>query len=399
MSRKDEIQKLIIEHNRHLRILKEKQASFGYNTPTHILTEIEDRETEIKNLQTELKGLKNDDRPISNANGSRGMKLTYKQTMLLSILAIIACFVLSFATVFGIYIFSNDSFSYLVRVQENGTGNYIANAKVTIEVAEQAPLDEVTDVNGVTRIFLSRSYAGQPGRLLVEANGYELYRQEIDLTEGSLPDTIPLNKQSSIAELSTDKAVVSTSPPDATPTGTQVIVKTPTDILEPTSTSTGTPIPPTTIPTNTPILQSTALLMDQAWSQDGLSAAITKFGLEDTRCGSLRIWGKWKLIITNNTEQDLVINLKTVDFTFVDNTGKLAEFYVMPDNHLYCSWAPNSRLTPPPGYIDFNSVKKDQSVIVRVYGIGTVGNQEWYEFGVTDAGRIQNVKWRIDIPR
>ncbi len=181
MSRKDEIQKLIIEHERHLQILKEKHASLGYNTPTHILTEIEDREAEIKNLKAELSNPDNDSPPIPNLNGSRGMKLNCKQTILLSFLAIIACFVLSLATGFGFYVLSNDSFSYLVRVQENGTGIHISNAEVTIEVAEQAPLDGVTDTNGIARIFLPRSYAGQPGRLLIKANGYELYRQEIDL--------------------------------------------------------------------------------------------------------------------------------------------------------------------------------------------------------------------------
>lgn len=54
MSRKNEIRKLIVEHNRHLQILKEKKASFGLHTPSFIITEIEDREAEIERLQVEL---------------------------------------------------------------------------------------------------------------------------------------------------------------------------------------------------------------------------------------------------------------------------------------------------------------------------------------------------------
>lgn len=86
------------------------------------------------------------------------------------------------------------SFEYQVRVQNREASQNIPNAKVTIEVAGQAPLDEITDANGFARISINASYAGKPGRLLVEASGYEAYRQEIDLTEGILPDTIPLKQ-------------------------------------------------------------------------------------------------------------------------------------------------------------------------------------------------------------
>jgi tetratricopeptide (TPR) repeat protein len=57
MSRKDNVKKLIAEHNRHLQKLKEQEAKWGLNAPTHILTEIEDRENEIERLKTELENL------------------------------------------------------------------------------------------------------------------------------------------------------------------------------------------------------------------------------------------------------------------------------------------------------------------------------------------------------
>lgn len=86
------------------------------------------------------------------------------------------------------------TFDYLVRVQTKDTGEPISNARVTIEVAGQAPIDEVTDSNGIARVFVNANYAGQPGRLIVEAGEYKLYRQEIDIREASLPDTIQLEQ-------------------------------------------------------------------------------------------------------------------------------------------------------------------------------------------------------------
>lgn len=86
------------------------------------------------------------------------------------------------------------TFDYLVRVQTKDTGEPISNARVTIEVVGQAPIDELTDSNGIARIFVDANYAGQPGRLIVEAVGYKLYRQEIDIREASLPDTIQLEQ-------------------------------------------------------------------------------------------------------------------------------------------------------------------------------------------------------------
>ena len=54
MARQDDIKKLIIEHERRLQKLKEREAKFGINVPVEIETEIEDIEAEIEKLQTEL---------------------------------------------------------------------------------------------------------------------------------------------------------------------------------------------------------------------------------------------------------------------------------------------------------------------------------------------------------
>jgi len=87
---------------------------------------------------------------------------------------------------------SSSGFYYQVRVQVNVTGEYVQGARVTIDVAGQAPLDDITDVNGFARISIPSSHANQPGVLRVEATGYEKYVQHIDLATDTLPDVVQL---------------------------------------------------------------------------------------------------------------------------------------------------------------------------------------------------------------
>lgn len=56
---KNDIKNLIVTHSRRLQKLKQQQASFGLDTPPHILIEIEDLERKIDELQIELKQLEN----------------------------------------------------------------------------------------------------------------------------------------------------------------------------------------------------------------------------------------------------------------------------------------------------------------------------------------------------
>lgn len=86
------------------------------------------------------------------------------------------------------------SFDYLVRVQAKDTGEDVSNAEVTIEVGGQAPLNTITDSNGIARIQIQGNYAGKPGVLLVEATGYERYRENMDLIKDALPDVVQLER-------------------------------------------------------------------------------------------------------------------------------------------------------------------------------------------------------------
>ncbi|MCA9976798.1 MAG: hypothetical protein KC413_13650, partial [Anaerolineales bacterium] len=150
------------------------------------------------------------------------------------------------------------SFDYSIRVQAAGSGENLSGARVTIEVRDEniAPKIELTDSNGLARIFIDSSRAGKPGRLIVEATEFNTYTQNIDLAVGNLP---------SIIQLVSNK-ITPTDFPSATQISTETITSTPvpldtptlTPSLIPTNTSTWTPSPtptdpPTSTSTNTPI--------------------------------------------------------------------------------------------------------------------------------------------------
>lgn len=145
------------------------------------------------------------------------------------------------------------NFSYLVSVQTKETGENIGQAKIIIQVSDKPPLDEVTDSTGLARILIEASLVGQPGKLIVEATGYERYVQNIDLLEGNLPDVIQLEPVSSPTPTPapTETPIPSTPTFTSTPTPTNTPMPptdTPTPELLPTNTPTSPP-PPTSTPT------------------------------------------------------------------------------------------------------------------------------------------------------
>jgi hypothetical protein len=152
-------------------------------------------------------------------------------------------------------------FSYQVRVQVKDTGEYVPNAKVTVEVGGKAPLDDITDVNGIARIFVSTSHAGQPATLIVETDGYEKYRQHIDLIEGTLPDVVFLERLLIVTLTPTaipTETLTATSTATCTPTPFGILITptfthtpTPTEAPKATPTATNTPTR-TETPTATP---------------------------------------------------------------------------------------------------------------------------------------------------
>jgi hypothetical protein len=87
-----------------------------------------------------------------------------------------------------------DGIDYAVRVQAQDTGDYVERARVTIEISGKAPLDDITDTQGLARIHIPSSHAEHPGKLIVEASGYKRYEQHINLTPDALPDVVQLER-------------------------------------------------------------------------------------------------------------------------------------------------------------------------------------------------------------
>lgn len=74
-----------------------------------------------------------------------------------------------------------DTFMYPVQVIDKISIQSISFAKVTIQVSTSAPYEAVTGTDGFFRVALPSKYANQQGVLKVEANGYKLITQDVDL--------------------------------------------------------------------------------------------------------------------------------------------------------------------------------------------------------------------------
>ncbi len=204
MSRQSNLQKLIKNKSRLLQKLREKQALKGFNTPPDIEIEIEDLEAEIAELQAELQAL-GQSKAVSNPlkqvdNGKKPAMNWGKISAIAGVAAVIIAIIMVVISLVQLDKGGTatprptvlDNFTYQVRVETESTGNFIPNAKVIIEVGGQAPLDEFTDTNGLARIFIPATYANQPSKLIVTANGYKQHIQNINLSPDALPDVVRL---------------------------------------------------------------------------------------------------------------------------------------------------------------------------------------------------------------
>jgi hypothetical protein len=121
------------------------------------------------------------------------------------------------------------SFDYLVRVRDSA-GATLPNAKVTIEVPGRTPLDDFTDVNGLVVFTIPATYVDRTGKLIAEATGFEIYRQNITLQAGLLPDEIRLSP-ATVTPPPTESPVATVpgnlSAPTVSPTATNTLTATP----------------------------------------------------------------------------------------------------------------------------------------------------------------------------
>jgi hypothetical protein len=127
----------------------------------------------------------------------------------------------------------SNGFYYSARVIGQDTGQNIQNANVTIEVGGLALLSEFTGSDGFARITIPGTHANKKGRLTVQAKGYELHTQNIDLIPNSLSIIVQL-EPISLEPTSIPTATKSiTLPPSQSPSPDSTI--SPTIPGEPTS--------------------------------------------------------------------------------------------------------------------------------------------------------------------
>ena len=149
-------------------------------------------------------------------------------------------------------------FSYSVRVEMKNDRKIINNAKVSITVEGKTPLIEFTDVNGFSIFFIEADYAGSHGTLIVEASGFSVYNQNVNIFPDKLPAVVQLEAQkqpSAAIEISSTEAPLTNTP--IPPTNTPIA-------------PTNTPIAPasTTIPSITAIIADTSMLCPDYISRD-----------------------------------------------------------------------------------------------------------------------------------
>lgn len=85
-------------------------------------------------------------------------------------------------------------FNYSVTVVDDETELPIAGAQVVIEIVGRAPLGEDADSNGFARVVVPAAFAEQPGRLIIRADGYKVWSEEIDLYPDRLPNIVKLKR-------------------------------------------------------------------------------------------------------------------------------------------------------------------------------------------------------------
>jgi hypothetical protein len=195
----DALKRQLTIYRRNLYKLEEQKAKYGLDVPLRIINEIAEQEKAIAQIEARLAVLSasvsipkepsSQKSPAASVSKKLWLPRVWWVPIVVALIGLIGVII---TTRGGIPSQTNTSFDYQVRVQAKDTSEYIPNAKVTIEVSGQAPLDGISDSNGLARIFISSSHAGKPGRLIVEAAGYKRHTQNIDLTVDTLPDVVQL---------------------------------------------------------------------------------------------------------------------------------------------------------------------------------------------------------------
>jgi len=97
--------------------------------------------------------------------------------------------------------------TYQVHVLDSETNKPVSNAQIAMEVHNLKPLEAYTDLNGIARLAVASLYEGRPGSITIMADGYELRRQNMDMTLDALPDIILLKPESTATPIPTNTPI------------------------------------------------------------------------------------------------------------------------------------------------------------------------------------------------
>jgi hypothetical protein len=124
-----------------------------------------------------------------------------------------------------------------------------------------------------------------------------------------------------------------------------------------------------------------------------MTMRVERFGIVGKRCADVLhghfVWGRWDVVIENHTGEDLLVNLSEEDFFLVDDQGRASGFTVKSKDDC----------VPLTNRADIPFLKRGAEVRLYVFGVGRLSDQEWFEFSAAKAGRIQNARWRLEVPR
>jgi hypothetical protein len=199
--------------------------------------------------------------------------------------------------------------------------------------------------------------------------------------------------------------------PEGTPRNSDTVVirpistptRSPTSEVERTPTKTASVTPISAAETVTPTLPTseggdtppgTVLEFGQIWQQGGMSMQVSDFRFTDTKCNLMGDWGEWKMTITaDDIEEDFIVtDITQREFFLVDNEGIEARVYITQGDDCP-GWF------EAPDLSDLRRLAKGETHSYRVYGLGSLQDRQWFEFGIRKGGRIEDARWRIDIPR
>lgn len=89
---------------------------------------------------------------------------------------------------------SPESIPVTILIQANDTAEKISEAQVTIMVRGRVSLNATTDANGLVTISIDSSYVGESAELIVEADGFQNYREIVDISKDAFPEIVELER-------------------------------------------------------------------------------------------------------------------------------------------------------------------------------------------------------------